>query len=369
MLILRWKHNTDKIIKILKVVRKVASETNIIITSHVVDELIQRLSQAPILQDKDISSRDATALFPIENIRGYSIYYKNIDRDMALNELSRYRYAIASIDSSYHSPGGHGYIPFLIHNIGVWYVDYKNGFGGEDNRVFTTIKFEYSDINERTWMKENEFSVIKDIIKVIKGDVNFIMLDESLSLGYTSSWSFEDRKKYASIIAKYISYIINNNVIPLGIYYTRSIDIVRGMRDLKILSDDEYRKFTIPDKVLMNKILRSGERSPIFKVYSLAHTNTDLNLHAIYVKISNFNILRVEYPAIFDDKIDDIHRVVLLESIIGDGYPYPLQASHENAVLTTDIRDAIIEVFCEELGMPNEIYLSSKEVSKRWPLA
>lgn len=365
---MKWFPNYHKVIKIINAVKSAAKSANKMFSKDYLKEYIQRLINISPIKE-NIISKDPTALYPIENISGYSILDEYPDREGALSILKQHGFSIASIDSSYHSPGGHGYIPLLIHNIGIWYIDYKNAIGGEDNRVFTAVRFEHGDINERIWMKRNEGDVLRSIVPKLNGDYKIVMLDESLSLGYTATWSREDKLDYASTIAEYINELVKYGVIPLGIFYTRSIDIARGMRDIGIISDDELEaKYAIPDKIIINGMLRPGMRSPRFRVYSEAHEDTGLKLNAIYIKLSEYNVLRVEYPADIDN-VNIIHLAVLLESIVGDGYPYPLQASHENAVLTGEIRDLITEVFSEILGIPHEIYLSSKEVSKRWPIA
>jgi len=369
---MKWKYNTSKVLKVMSAIRNIARNINAVFPPTTIDDIVRKFVALSPVKER-LRSKDATALYPIEVIRGYSIYNRLPNRQQAFKELSDSKYAIASIDSSYHSPGAHGYIPFIVHNVGIWYVDYNNEVGGEDSEVFADIKVSYGDMRERIWMKQNEAKILRNLVKLLNGELNFVMLDESLSIGYTISWSNTDREEYAHVIADYVNFLIDNNIIPLGIYYTRSIDIVRGMRDMGVVSDDEFKNSQIPDKMILNKILGCGDRSPIFNVYSYAHMKTGLELNAIYVKVGDYNTLRVEFPAktlkLGKDVIEDIHRVVLLESIIGDGYPYPLQASHENAVLTSEVRDAIVEVFSEVLGIRNELYVSSKEMSKRWPLA
>jgi hypothetical protein len=38
-------------------------------------------------------------------------------------------------------------------------------------------------------------------------------------------------------------------------------------------------------------------------------------------------------------------------------------------VLTSELRDVILEVFSEEVGLSDYRFISRKEVSKRWPIS
>ena len=362
-----WRENTDKIVKIINAVRKAAREIPNVYPPSKVNDLMSIWYSSKPSTEKLTSDKYSTYIYHVEEIKGYAIYKSMPSINEALTELENMNYSVASIDSSSHGTGGHGFIPFIIHNVGVWLRNYGSGSGYEDNFVFTSITEGLGEVTERIWMKKNEFKVIKEISKDLKGDVNFMMLDESFNIGFTMTWSSEERTKYSEVLAEYTDYLMDNNVIPLGVFYTRAVDIIRGLIVKGIINEEEFQM--IQDKVLLNRLLNVGERSPIFSIYSKPHTTTNLELCCIYVKLGEYNVLRVEFPRAALKMVDHIHRVILLEGVVGEGYPYPLQASHENAVLSREIREAITEVFSEELGMIDESYLSKKEVSKRWPLA
>lgn len=361
-----WRENRDKLLKVLRAVREAARQIPRVYPPSSLGEVL-RIWQSLEPGGLESSCGYSTAAYPKEPVRGYVLYDRLPDLRAALEELRARRYAVASIDSSSHSVGGHGYVPFIVHNVGVWVSNYGPGTGFEDNRVFTSVYMEYGEESERIWMKENEARVLRELPGHLEGDRRFVMLDESLNLGYTMTWSGEERRRYAEVIAGYVTSLLDEGVIPIGVFYTRSVDIMRGMVCRGVVSEGEYP--FIPDKVIMDRFLPDGARSPLMEVRSKALEEVGLDLSCIYVKLGRFNVLRVEFPSEAEGEVEHIHRVVLLEAVVGDGYPYPLQASHENAVLTYEAREAITEVFSEELGMLDEHYVSRKESSKRWPLA
>jgi|Deesub1362B_J571_1020462.scaffolds.fasta_scaffold00005_296 hypothetical protein len=361
----KWVENRDKNIKILREIRKASGKFAKILSMNEVKEIISRFFDME-LYDKKVRSRFSTAAYPIEEIRVYKVYSALPSYSKAIELLSSNKFSVGSVDSSSHDLGAHAYIPFRIHNVGSWYMNYDDFSGAEDNTVFIGEPHDYYDIGERVWMKRNEAQVIQALINRLVGEKRYLMLDESFNIGFTMSWSIDERKLYAESLKAYIDDALDNNVVPLGIFYTKSVDIMRGMIDTEVLKEGEYP--WIPDKFLMNSVLDVGDRSPLFRVYSEPHIETGLEINMFYLKTGEKNILRIEFPSGVDNIID-IHKVVLLTSILGGGYPYPLFGSHQNAVLTWDLREAINEVISEVAGIPIEAFYSRKEEGKRWPIA
>lgn len=361
---IKWYENKDKDLKILQAIRKSAKKISKVISMDRIRDILDKLLEMKPV-DRYINSRYSTAIYPIEEIRSYRMYEELPSYGQLLDELTRYDYSLASIDSSSHDLGVHGYIPFRVHNIGLWYINYGKNYGGEDNIVFIGEQSDYQEMGERVWMKYNEGDAVKRIIEYMDGSTEVLMFDESFSIGFTMSWASDERRLYMDAMTKYIQYCIDHDVIPVGIYYTRSVDIMRGMIDLGLISEGEYD--LIPDKIIIDQLLDVGERSPLFKVYSYPLQDSGLELNVFYIKTDDKSIMRIEYPSLIDS-IDDIYRAVLLTSIIGGGYPYPLHGSHQNAILTWDLREAINETICEIIGIPIEVFFSRKEESKRWPI-
>jgi len=196
----------------------------------------------------------------------------------------------------------------------------------------------------------------------------FLLLDESLSLTYTLSWTAEAREQMAFKIKKIIEETLKHNIIPIGVYYTRVADIVRGM--VTIAGKKLENIPIIPDRTILNAVLDVYSRSPLFSVYSKALQKVGLEILCFYVKLGERNVIRVEFPAEAKKAVGNIHLLIILQSILGNGYPLAMQRAHEMAVLGANERRVIEEEICRKLGIPAiEYILSRKAVSKRWPIA
>ncbi len=348
----------DKILNILEVIRMKLPEITKV-RMDVLDEYIKMFEEMP----KDFESdKFVSALFPIEDVKSYAP--RTRDYVKALEELD---VGIAAIDSSSFNLGPHLRINLAVGNVGYWIYNYARG-RGEAGNIADVFYEESEKLDVRIKLRELEIKVVREICDKIEGSIKIFMLDEALNMAYTGSWSVDRRNNMIKKTKELLEEIERCGAIPIGIFYTRAADILRGIAAYKGVSIDELIIFS--DRFLLDRYLREGERTPLMKVGSKYLKEHGLEIISFYVKISRNNILRVEFPMKFSDKVDEIHLVVLATSEIGMGYPIPLQRAHENAVLKREDRMAIEREIARILRIPiEEILLSRKEVSKRWPIA
>jgi len=305
----------------------------------------------------------SSALIPSEPIREYRppIRREILERsDVLVDILADKDFSIAAIDSGIFTSGPHILIDIAVINVGFWYINYRSISGGGGNRAKI-----YVDIEEgtrlRTITKDMETEVIKELIAKLFGKKKFVLLDESFSLSYTLSWSEKDRLEMVSKVVLLIDEILNRGSVPIGIFYTRTHDIVRGISTLKPNIDIPR----VPDRALMNKVLNTLSRSPTFRVYSKALEGSKLEILAFYVKMGEGNILRVEFPKAAYDLIDDIYLVVITQSILGGGYPLALQRAHDWAVIDAETREIILGEICRRLGIPLPDMIYSRKLGRK----
>ena len=367
-----WNHGQDKILRIIQAIEQ---GFNKIIEAHRKDQLIDliKLYNETFKPVKKIPPcQFSSAIFPLEPVKDYK------PSDLRLSDLhmesgglreflNNQKIAVGTLDSSTYNSGPHITVNITVVNVGYWYMNYETNNGGDGNYAEVILNVS-GGIDEQICIKDIEFKVLDDIlIEKLNGDKKFLLLDESLSLIYTLSWTMEARKLMAQKIGDIIENALKSDIIPVGVYYTRTADIVRGM--LTAIGKSLEELPIIPDRTLLNHVLSKGSRSPLFIVHSKPLQEIGLEILCFYVKLGERNIIRVEFPREAMNTANDIHNVVLLQSILGGGYPLAMQRAHEMAVLRADERRIIEEEICRRLNIPTVDYLLSKKViSKRWPI-
>ena len=308
-------------------------------------------------------------LEPIEDIGKYRF------KEFTINKINLYSslkgYVVAGLDASYHHPRGHFLIDFILYNIGYYYE--KLGFreGGSGYKPFLIlIASNEVDIDLET--KDLEFKFLSHLVEHIKkrfGDRVYVLLDESLNLAYTHGWRIDRRREYASLYKKTMEMLIDEAVYPIGIFYTRARDVASS---IKCMSKDRF--MNIQDKHLFNKYLDVGERSQVFRVVSRVLSDVSFEVYTFYLKINEMNVIRVEFPSKLYHKygseaIDQIHRLILYDSLRNNGYSYILARSHEAALLRSEDRYNIERMIADMFKLPSKYVYSAKELFKRRPIA
>ena len=213
-----------------------------------------------------------------------------------------------------------------------------------------------------------EEEAIRMITDKLSGENRFVLFDESFNLTYTLSWAVEKRKSMAKKVKNNITICVDKGVIPVAIFHTRSHDLIRG---IAFLANKDVKDMpNVSDAMFMRMYLKNlGSRSPLFMIYSKPVRDVNLDLVGFYLKVDTYNVVRVEFPVSFKDRVDMIHSVVFSQAVLGNGFPLAMQRAHDMAVITWDERKIIEEAIAELLRRPSiEYVLSKKELSKRWPI-
>lgn len=306
---------------------------------------------------------------PMKILDDFSKEDLDIQSNKPISILINKGFSIAALDSSVFDSGPHLFIDIMLVNVGYWYACYglNNGGDGSYCRIYPGF---LTTTEKKVIIKQTEKEALLKISNILNSSNHkkFLFLDESLNLAYTLNFDKESRINLVKALENNIEEAIKANIIPIGIFYTRVADILRGMSIIIDKNLQEKYKH-IPDRLLVDAIIEAGARTPCFKVYSKPLLDSNIKLLAFYLKIDNGNILRIEFLEKFRNFIDDIHLAILAQSILGNGYPLALQRAHELAVLTKDDRKIIELEIAHRLETPIiEKTLSRKEVSKRWPI-
>jgi len=275
-------------------------------------------------------------LKPLTPLRSYPLPdYKSLLRSFEGDLL-------AGFDSSSHSPRSHGDPSYLLVNMGFNLWGYGRGSGVSDRRYvpyFVLIKNYEVDLRVIEKFVEHEFlREFVDYLMDIRERMGFrdiyIFFDESFNLSYTYSFAKELRDVYIELYRDLFSYLDENRIVYAGVFYTGSTLISKV---LKLMGKID---FEVRDRAIMDNVLEEGSHSQVFHVYSEALEEHDIDVYAVYLKISDYNIVRVEFPSsIYSSRrYVDVLRAVYLDAIRGRGYPYLLGKAHESCVLRGDIR-------------------------------
>jgi len=130
---------------------------------------------------------------------------------------------------------------------------------------------------------------------------------------------------------------------PLGGYIaaSRASDVVTSLRVILLQDGDAQSEILagLSDVRLFNSLLKSGERSAIFKTTRGDNGRKEGARHAtcfFYFKIEDGEVARLEFPiwvAQTAGWIELLHAVVAAQIEKGDGYPIALMEAHEHAVV------------------------------------
>lgn len=241
---------------------------------------------------------------------------------------------------------------FLIVNVGYAYVTY----GGEavefnsEPYIYTEKEFKSVDGLHEYVLDAHRIEAERDLISKIhdkyKSTKLYLLLDETLSLNYTLAFSKSRRDIIVGEFRKSLNEFKNRNIIPIGIFYSlagsvrntiiKSI-LCRNNSCLKCGEKPNCLEYLrVIDRVMFNSILNVGDRSQLFRERSQITEDYGLDIYFFYIKTGENDILRVEIPEWGLNNLDEIHRIVIVQSILGGGYPYLMSKSHEQAVLKAD---------------------------------
>jgi len=363
---MRWKKLEDKRFHLVRVLASAKDELLSRSSPSLVNHFLGVLSK--LSPESETTPSIPSALLLCEEPAWRSI---NLDINKLLSNpelvLTEQSISVGALDSSYHSATAHFKISYFIINVGYWYANYQEQFGGEGmhTKLSTTVK---GNLEQRILTKEEEVNAaVKIIDEIGDSSIRFIFLDEALSQAYTLSWAKNLREKIVSLTTSFVKKLMEYKTYPIGIFYTRSSDLVRGVVFQAGLAEEDFVQ--INDRTIMENWLPDGARSPLLKVHSKPLLGKDLNLLCFYLKIGGGNILRIEFPHELKKYVDLIHSAVLAQAILGNGYPLCLQRAHDIAVLSKDDRILIEGEIARILGIPTpELLLSKKEVGKRWSI-
>ncbi|MHA1617379.1 MAG: DNA double-strand break repair nuclease NurA [Candidatus Njordarchaeales archaeon] len=363
-----WDYKIDKVNEISSAIKKALKEYMENTKVGEVERIINLFEKVTIPVRKGVVS-SSSALFPLEVPREYPLIKPFKDIPEAVEYLRKSNVSIGAIDSSFFNPGPHVLVPITVISVGFWYHNYvsgKNGFGIKADAepiVENRIKLQL-----RT--RDLEKEVVEAVIGRLDGDVKVLLLDESLNMSYTLAWASSMRKEMVMKTNAIIRTCIEEDVIPVGIFYTNARDITKGLAEINNIPHDVLPP--VSDRTLMNIYLKNrGSRSPVFEVFSRAIADyKELELVSFYLKIGDRNVVRVEFPEEYKDLASDIQAIIYAQAVLGGGYPLALQRAHEAAVISKDERVVIEDLIANFLKRPSvEYILSKKASSKRWPLA
>ncbi len=366
-LTMKWEPLVDKRLHLAQMLNELKGSVSSWAASQTIHRFLECLSTIKPQVNSSITVSSALLLDEEPIWKSLDIDMNSLLRNPEL-VLEEQGISVCSVDSSCHFPAAHFNVNYALVNTGYWYVNYPKLEGGEGvhPRVSANVG---NNLEVRILTKEVEREAAEIAVHKLGDSVTkYVFLDEALNQAYTLAWAKNPRTKMVEHTSRLIKRIIELKACPLGVFYTRSRDLIRGVAFQENVSEQAFQYLN--DRLVVDEWLPDGARTPLFKVHSKPLLQTDLKLAAFYLKVSKGNILRVEFPAEMVGEVERIHCVVLAQAVLGQGYPLCLERAHDIAVLSKEDRRWIEEEVARILGIPTpELLLSRKEASKRWSIA
>jgi hypothetical protein len=299
---------------------------------------------------------------------------------------------LIAVDGSQIIPDLHAEINFGLINLGAVIMRYDdpgpprikiNSQLLYENQLYTETgiisDLQFSllrDINERHWLAELASENRAPVTALTDGPI------ELWGARQGEGWadfkqSLEEYKQVLSSLGRLGVTVCGYVDSPAANLVTRFLetDIIAEARLPNIRKEHPLRG--VKDRVLFSGVLRSGERTGVFRLQSRSAQDYpgDLALHFFYLNVgsqANSQLVRVEIPswvARNDGRLDNLQAVLVEQCrILGDRpYPYLLHRAHETALVSMGEKEQITQMLLGELrrrgievGTP-----SSKSLLKR----
>lgn len=333
----RFTKEKDQIKKFIETIKKVDLKW---IERDLPDNLYEKLEILEPLENEIVAGDKVIAVGPVDDLKENKWAFELIKN-----------YSILAVDTS-EIFTTHYYPFFILLNIGLCYYNYTNNEYYEEAEPFMFSEETIGNVDDDKSLPliinrlrlESEIQVITKVVKEKSINNSFIFFDESFSANYLKSSNRNVIINIMNNVKNNIDSCLNLGLYPIGVIYTLS----RGFINL-VRNSIEIPESNISDKQVFNGILKPGQRSSIFKVNNYVTKTSGLNILAFYLKISENNVLRVEFDERLKDYANEIQKVVFLQSVIGGGYPLCMERAHEMAYISEKERVYIYEQIEEEL--------------------
>ncbi len=310
--------------------------------------------------------------FRESNLRLYLKPVSNLDRYPLppirdIIDSNRYN-LISAFDASSHSPRGHGEPTYMLLSMGysIWgsaeYVYNRNA------HIPYFILIKNYELDLRLIEKYVEYIFLEGFVTYLR-DVSkeygfkeiYMFFDESFNLSYTYSFAKDIRDSYIDMYKEIFGLLDRYGVIYGGIFYSGATTIS------KYLMEFQHIDFEVRDRHIMNRYLEESTYSQVLKVVSHALDEHGLDIYTVFLKLGEGNVIRIEFPSSIyrSRRFLDLIRVVYLDAVRGDGYPYLLARAHENCVLRGDIR-RFIEVDVSNIFSDSYLRAISRKNIRKW---
>lgn len=285
---------------------------------------------------------------------------------------------ILAADGSQINPDRHAEISFGLVNTAVFLF---RSHSSENPRITTeTILLNPEDFETREpILNEDQIALRRDVAErdLLAGEacrINNGLPVVALTDGPLELFNFrQSLKGQKPLIDQYkasLEQLAEAGVIAAGYIDRPQADLVIRMLDLLLQMPDKYQPSQysnfplVCDSDLFSLILKPGERSAIFELYSKSNLemNDRIKLSFFYLNTGRENepvITRVEIPAWVagDEKaVKLLHACLMEQNRILDTRPYPyvLHRAHECAVISLQEKERIKNLLIRELTAQGE---------------
>lgn len=294
---------------------------------------------------------------------------------------------LIAADGSQINPDRHGAVQFGLINVGALVMRQNSGLAPQvltdsqllfDEELFTSSGSPLTDGMVALRRDLQERSKLADLAALVEENAPVVTFTDG-PIELWGSASGEDSAAYADSLVKYqsvLSRLCERGVVTAGYVDKPTADLVVRLLELvdaplgepgfKLREHHPLRG--VSDRWLFgekkNSLLRSGERSAVFKIQTKNETNYSgaLALHFFYLNAGTEGRpwpVRVEIPRwVAEDpqKLDLLHAVLVNQCRMMGSKPYPylLHRAHETAVVSFEEKNQIEQMLMMELRRAGE---------------
>ena len=216
-----------------------------------------------------------------------------------------------------------------------------------------------------------------------------MIFDEAFSPFFLSGAHRDLLKLHNQVLNERFQMLINNGFIPVAVYETLNRSFSKFLilnyyckpkgKKCESCIDTYCDKYSIPDKFLVNAFIAKSEKKEFCRTCLLHFLSNlrrnytpseDMEIIGFYLSLKKGEIVRIEFPKVIlknKSVVEFIHKIVVVSSIQGAGYPYVLNKTHEMARKRADEMRRRIELLISDVAKKIYPYgvFTAKQLAKR----
>lgn len=301
---------------------------------------------------------------------------------------------LLAADGSQVLPDRHQVVDYCLINVGA--ISMKPGTPDPPvTRVLSELLFDEKLYTETGKLTDASLALIRDLSErkmILHMSDSLSKPILSITDGPMELWRSRDvlnSPVYNSVYSEYLEImraLMDRDITVAGYVDKPASNLVVRLLEAAFLDEADLHKVNtsfpfqgVTDFWLFRQLLRSGERSAIFRIQSQIQSKHpgENAIHFFYLNVGSDLfpwVARIEFPtwvAEHEQKVRNLQTALVEQcKIMGTRYyPYILHRAHETAVVTLDEKDQVTRMIYQELqlrGIQLDL-MSQKQMAKELP--